>query len=697
MSGDSPLALPVRAVTGNRRRARNSLSPHAAKCVTIEALKSPFRIVAFVASALLCAACSTTEKPPAPAMPPVENPPPAARVPRNARESLADANLQFTSGPAPFLREYCLSCHHGNRAKADLDLASIQNGADAITRRADLARAREKVASGKMPPPERRQPDPGVRANFIHQLQQLAEITIPENEIPPGRVVARRLNRYEYDRTISDLFGVHYDSTRTFPADPGGHGFDNIGDVASVTPLILEKYFDAAREITDEILNLQNPPFRISGDAGGRAEIARLLSRAFRRPPATGELESRLDLHARILQKTGDEREAARALYNSVLLAPAFLFRLETGGEPGADGVARLTNHEIANRLSYFLWSTMPDEELYQAAESPDFTNPEVLRAQLGRMLKNPKARALADHFGSQWLRYREILDRAVDFRRYPKFNDTIRRAMYEECARFFDSITRESRPVYEILDSRETYLNEPLAALYEIGGVKGGSFVKITFPDRRRGGMLTMGAILTLTSYPLRTSPVLRGKFLLEQILNDPPPPPPPGVPKLPTDDVQPDKLTLRARLERHRADAACAACHNKIDPPGLALENFDGMGVWRDRFQDAPIDTKTTMPDGAAIEGAAGLRDYLISQKDRFVRAFAERLFTYAVGRPVDGNDEELMRAMVDKCNKSGGSFEKLAAEIVLSRPFLNIQKEVRSDEPQPPQPAELHAAPK
>lgn len=601
-----------------------------------------------------------------------------------APEPIVKVNLQYEASLAPFLAQYCISCHGGEHSKADLNFANIINGVDALARRRDLAKALEKVSMWEMPPAKAHaQPESRARVDFtIHATAFLRNI-LPEEIVPPGRVVVRRLSRYEYDRTILDLLNIHYDSSRAFPSDSPGDGFDNIGDVATVSPLLFEKYFDAARDITDRLLQQKEHPLQNAGAAEIRGKIEILLKRAFRRAPSPQELTARVELYNSTLAASGDS-EAARAVYHSILVSPSFLFRIERGAPKLTTGEAPLTSHEIATRLSYLFWSTMPDAELFAAADRGDLTNPELLRSQAARMLQNEKARALADSFGAQWLRYREILSRAVDFRRFPKFNDGLRHWMYEESARFFDSIVREDRPIYEILDSTEGYWNETLADFYKTietppeFRVKGAALQKITIPDRTRGGMLAMGSVLTVTSYPLRTSPVLRGKYILEQIFHDPPSPPPADVPALPKDDVSPDGMTPRARLERHRADAACARCHNVIDPPGLAFENYDGIGEWRDQFQKSPIDATVVLNDGTRVDGPAAMRGYLISQKDRFLRAFAERLFVYAVGRPVDGNDEALLRRLVDNCKNSGYRFKTLALDLASSRAFLNIQIE-------------------
>lgn len=586
---------------------------------------------------------------------------------------------EFHALAAPFLSQYCCSCHDSVKHKGSLDLTEIPSLSGGERRRI-YEKVAERVAGGKMPPRTAAQPGDNDRSLFISYINRLATATLPETAAPAGRVVTRRLNRDQFDRTVRDLTGISYDSTRTFPVDPAGHGFDSIGDVLSVSPLWIEKYFDAAREITDRFLadpassNLYFAKTAHSNRAEMKASMARFMRRAFRRPPSGPEVATRMELFETAVEGGAAVEEGLRAAVMSILLSPHFLFRVEGYAGPRATTPSIiLTDHEIATRLSYLLWSTMPDEEMDRLADAGMLHDPDVIRRQAVRMVRDTKSRALADGFGAQWFRYREILDRAVDFRRFPNFNDGVRRAMYEECALLMDSVVRENRSILELIESKETYVNETLAHYYHLPGVKGPAMRRITVPDRRRGGMPVSGAVLTVTSYPLRTSAVLRGKWILDEMLNDPPAPPPAIVPPLPQDDMQTKPMTPRARLEKHRADNACGACHHKIDPPGFALENYDAAGAWRDQFQDLPIDASTMMEDGTPISGPGGLKDYLLSKQDIFARAFSERLFTYATGRPPADADEALLRRIVDECARDGFRFETILLSIVTSRPFL------------------------
>jgi hypothetical protein len=298
--------------------------------------------------------------------------------------------------------------------------------------------------------------------------------------------------------------------------------------------------------------------------------------------------------------------------------------------------------------------------------------DPEVLAQEARRMLADPRSRALADQFGAQWLGFSDILDVAVDFRRFPgKFHE-VRRSMYEEAARLFDDVVKGDHDVLRLLDADYTWLDARLAAHYGIPGVEGEEMRPVALTDRRRGGVLGMGAVLAPTAFPLRTSPTLRGKWILDNLLGIPPPPPPPDAGQLPSDDVQPDGLTLRERLERHRADRACAGCHARMDPLGYALENFDPTGRWRDTLQEKPIDNQGMLPDGTTVAGPVELRAWLLTRSDRFLGHLADRLFTYGVGRPAGPADRAMLASMAARVGARGRRMQDLIVEIVVSRPF-------------------------
>jgi hypothetical protein len=361
--------------------------------------------------------------------------------------------------------------------------------------------------------------------------------------------------------------------------------------------------------------------------------VGRFATLAFRRPVAPSELERLLLLYD-LAEKQGDSFEAAVKLpLQAVLVSPHFLFRIERGSESRDEkGARRLTGHELASRLSYFLWSTMPDAELFEAAEQ--LHDPAVFEKQVRRMLKDARARALAENFAIQWLQLRRLETQAPDPKRFPTWDEKLRAAMHEEAVLLFDEIVRGDKSVVELLGADYTYLNERLAAHYGIPGVKGPEMRRVRLQDPRRGGVLTMGAVLTVTSNPTRTAAVKRGKWVLETILGTPPPPPLPDAGELKDETDEDRKLSLRQRLEKHRADPSCANCHRRMDPIGFAFENYDAIGAWRDQDGPHPIETAASLPDGSSFKGPVELRALMLSRKDDFVRCLTEKMATFALG---------------------------------------------------------------
>jgi hypothetical protein len=334
----------------------------------------------------------------------------------------------------------------------------------------------------------------------------------------------------------------------------------------------------------------------------------------------------------------------------------------------------RIGDHELAARLSYFLWSSMPDDELTDLANKGTLHEPEILDRQVARMLLDPKAKALARDFAGQWLGINRLATASEpDRRRFPTYNAALRDAMIEEASAFFLAILRDDVPILDLIRADYAYLNEPLAEHYGIKGVTGPEFRRVKLDDPNRGGVLGMAAVLTLTSYPQRTSPVLRGKWVLEEILGTPPPPPPPDIKVLPADDRPRQGLTFRKRLEQHRKDAKCASCHARMDPLGFGLENFDAIGRWRDKIGDEPVDSSGELVGGKIFKGPAELKTILIEQKkDLFVRNLAGKMLSYALSRGVEYYDAPAIKEIVTALGANGYRGRVLIAEVVKSYPF-------------------------
>lgn len=415
------------------------------------------------------------------------------------------------------------------------------------------------------------------------------------------------------------------------------------------------------------------------------AEIVGLFAkRAFRRPVAPTELERLLKLFD-LADSQGDSFESSIKLsLQAVLVSPHFLFRIERDlGEKDSGGAHRVSDPELASRLSYFIWSTMPDSELLEAAERGTLHEPEVLEAQVRRMLKDPKAKSLAENFAIQWLQLRRLETQAPDPKRFPSWDEALRTAMHDEAVLLFDDVVREDRSVLDLLGAHYTFLNERLATHYGIQGVKGPGMRRVELSDPRRGGVLMLGAVLTVTSNPTRTAAVKRGKWVLETILGTPPPPPLPDAGELKDETDDDRKLSLRQRLEKHRADPSCANCHKRMDPIGFAFENYDPIGAWRDGDGAHPIDAAAALPDGSAFRGPVELRELILSRREDFVRCLAEKMTTFALGRGVEYFDASVVKGIRRALADHEYRISAMILEIVRSYPFQYRRDRARGKE--------------
>lgn len=770
----------------------------------------------------------------------------------------SDNTASFDETVRPFLTEYCITCHNDQLKTAGLSFASVVTS-DTLTANSvmwDQVAAR--LRSGEMPPIGRPTPSPETVVAVTSWVDRLLERDT-ESPIDPGRVTVRRLNRVEYNNTVRSLLGVHSRPANAFPTDDSGYGFDNNGDVLSVSPLLMERYIAAAKQLSqeavfgaplpDEPIQLayymarrshdadnslssadilpysmrgalygthlfpwtatyelrfrvanyrRRPPqpqrarpaapdtpaefdrfmdemrtaappvpvvatlngnifnetiiegvnafgydrgeiitrlpikagehdFRISYphvadvvdprdnlNPDGRrilyvdyldivgpfepisslpanhdqificrhqpgehreecaGEIAtNLARRAYRRPPTKEEVDRLVGLVERV-QKEGDSfEEGVRVAIQAVLLSPHFLFRVESEPSTTSQEPHRITDHELATRLSYFLWADMPDSELFRLANEGQLKNQAVLDAQVSRMLGDPKSSALVENFADQWLQLRN-LDRAKpDPIRFPTVDDELRDAMRRETHLFVEAIIQENRSVLDLIDAPFTFLNGPLAHHYGIDGISGEQFKRVTLEGNQRGGLLTQASILTVSSHPTRTSPVLRGKWVLENLLGAPPPDPPDGVPELDESTVGSTE-SLRSQLEAHRANPSCAVCHDQIDPLGFGLERYDAVGAWRTHDGAFEIDDSGTLPNGTTFRGSHELKAILKARDNEFVRNLAEKLLTYALGRGLERYDSDAIETILARAASEDARFSSLVLGVVHSDPF-------------------------
>jgi hypothetical protein len=583
----------------------------------------------------------------------------------------------FSRDVRPLLERFCFDCHDSGKAKAEVNLEQFDHAA-AIWKNPKLwERVLVQLKDRTMPPAKKTQPSDEERARLTAWLQAAFDAPAPADLPPdPGGTVLRRLNRLEYNNTLRDLLGVDTRPADHFPPDGGGGGgFDNNAATLFTPPVLMEKYLVAAGEALStarpERIFHTRPDEHCDERHAARENLSRFTSRAYRRPAEESELTRLVELYDSMRSRGDDFESAVKAACQAALVTPQFLFRIEEE-RPGATEPHRISDHELASRLSYFLWSSMPDEELSRLAVERKLSAPATLTAQVHRMLLDPKARTFAENFASQWLRTKELrtsVEPAPD--KFPAFTPELRAAFYEEPVAFFHALLRENRPLTDCLDADYTFANETLAKHYGIAGVTGPEMRRVAVPDRSRGGVLGMGGVLTLTSYPRRTSPVLRGVWVLEEILGSPPPPPPPLVVTTKVERHQ-DGLTFRQRLEQHREEARCAGCHARMDPLGFGLENFDAVGAWRTDERGTAIDASGRLATGEAFTGPAELKTLLLARKGEFVRTLTEKMLAYSLGRGIEPCDWFTVREISRAVAADGYRAQTLITAIVQSYPF-------------------------
>ena len=787
--------------------------------------------------------------------------PPVPRAQAPTGQTPSTAGSVASPDPRALLDQYCVTCHNERLQTAGLlldrsDVGHVGAGAET------WEKVVRKLRSGAMPPPGRRRPDEPTLEAFVTWLE--TELDREAAAHPnPGRPADHRLNQFEYGNAIRDLLALEIDAGSLLPADESDHGFDNIAEVLSMSPTLLERYMLAARKISrlaigdpamgpavetfnisrglrqDERMSEDLPygtrggtvirhyfpldgeyvvkirlgrnytnsriraistreeidvlldgaqvtRFTIGGDCVGSEEprcvgtgsyrtseyqltadealevrfpatagmhslgvtfvkksvltegpgptllpprhtsstytaprmdvdyvrlegpynatgpgdtpsrrrifvcqptgtnnndeelcateiLASLARRAYRRPVTDSDVETLLRFYRAGRSEGTFERGIQEAL-TRLLVSPQFLFRIER--DPAhiqADAVYPISDLELASRLSFFLWSSIPDDQLLEVAAHGKLRDPGVLEEQVGRMLADPRASALVKNFGGQWLFIRNLKAVDPDASAFPDFDDNLREAFQRETELFLESQMREDRPLAELLTADYTFVNERLARFYGIRNVYGTHFRRVPLNNPRRAGLLGHGSILTVTSYATRTSPVIRGKYLLDNILGAPPPPPPPNVPPLEESDEAGQPLaSMRERMEQHRQNAVCATCHRRMDPLGFALENFDAIGKWRTTDGTSAIDASGVLPDGTTFAGPDEFRQALLMHREEFTRTFTEKLLTYALGRAVQHYDMPAVRTIMRDAAPANNRWSSLVLGIVESKPF-------------------------
>ena len=764
------------------------------------------------------------------------------------------ASTLDVSAHRTLINDYCVSCHSQKAKTADVVLEGLDF--NRVGANADIwERVLRKVRTGQMPPAKAPHPEAAETTAFVTWLESSLD-RAAKLDPNPGRPAVHRLNRAEYSNAIRDLLAVDVQPGQWLPVDDSGYGFDNIGEVLTLSPALLEKYMSAARRISrlavgdpqikpveerfaprrnsrserasDDLpffsrgglsVNYYFPLdgeylFRIktpsNGDAGipakyyevrmpvkaglrtigaafpkesaklepavpgprrpggggpgmgapqmvaldlrldgarikrfeipettsievlivsgphnasGRGEtpsrskificrpeevrstglsrnglgnqylppkggttneetacakkiLSTLARKAFRRPVTSADIDPLLVFYQQKRQQSDFDSGIQSAL-EAMLVSPDFLLRVERDPKTAAPGtVYRLNDFELASRLSFFLWSSIPDDELLNLAEQGRLKIPSVLQQQIRRLLEDSRSQAFVANFGGQWLHLRNLETSKPDPDVYPGFDDTLRQDFAKETELFFGSIVRENRGAVELLDADYTFLNQRLAEHYGIRGVYGSQFRRVALtPEQRanRGGLLGQGSILTVTSYPNRTSVVQRGKWILENLLGAPPPPPPPDIPDLKPKSHDGRLLSMREQLDLHRANAICASCHARMDPIGFALENYDGIGKWRTKDAGSIIDASGKLPNGKTFTGPAELKKILLTDhKDEFIATVTEKLLTYALGRGLEASDAPVIREIMRDAAKENYRLPAMISAIVSSKPF-------------------------
>ncbi len=659
----------------------------------------------------------------------------AAMIAASAASHAQGESGGYAGTVRPLLAKYCAECHGKAKPKGGLDLASRKGH----EKPHDWRETWERLRSKQMPPGGRPQPTAAEREAMLRWIEGVFARATLAGQPDPGPLRPRRLNVREYANTVRDLFvsdgrsSVRKSSftplkdgriglyrmfpppehptqfvTRFLPQDTNDGGFDTIAEGLSIPPFLVEKHLRAAKVLLEDmvLLNAKRPgsyqwplyqrisklqkglqPKGLTQAQAVAAFLREFASRAFRRPVSVEEAAKFGKLFEQAQARGEDFDSSIRLSLQAILVAPEFTLLWSNQSEAKADTPVRaLNDHELAARLSYFLWSTVPDRELIQLADKGQLRDGKVYDAQIRRLMADWRSRdGMLFGFLMQWLQL-DRLDRAnPDAEKYASyFTENLGPLMTQELLLFADAIMVEDRSILEFVDADWGFLCYPLAVHYGVTDFPGKKtsndqppWYRVKYSDKRRGGVLTMGKVLTGTSQPLRTSPVHRGKWMLETILGTPPPPPPPEV-----DNVlkeEPDgkkKLTVPQLMARHRDNPSCFACHQMIDPLGIALESFDPTGKWRDKDQDQPIDTRGEFADGTKFNGIVELKASLLNRKDEFTRGFVEKMLSYALGRKLDYYDVATVNRITQAVRDDGYRFSRVVIEVAKCYPFRNCR---------------------
>jgi cytochrome c5 len=616
------------------------------------------------------------------------------------------------------LRARCEGCHSGDERAGNVDFAALKDERSATSARKLWRKAIAQIEAGEMPPADADPLSADEKTQLLAWMKRTVDFIDPDDPAwhEPGPSVIRRLTLAEYNRTVRDLLGFEFDAGATVGMTDDfseGNPFGNLAVALEMPPALLEKYFAAADQILDRLFGTElrssvdgriqdqarnsreklfglkpgtwrrpeyevAPPASVEPRTAARELITPVVRRAYRGQSSPEDIDRLLALFDRATAQKKSYGDAVRVMLKGILVSPKFLYRLEEaapGNKPGE--VVPVTDQQLAVRLSYFLWSSMPDDELLDLAERGELTSSkETLEKQVRRMLADPKARALTDNFAVHWLQIHKLPTARPSTEFFPEFNANVRQAMFQETSLFFDNLRVEDRSLLELLDADYTFANDELARYYGLPEVQGKELRRVSLRgEDRRGGLLGMGSVLALTSHTSRTSPTLRGKWILEVMFGSPPPPPPANVSQIKEEPPKRGKKeieTFREKLAQHAHDKSCAGCHRKMDPLGFALDNFNAVGRWRDTVGDLPLDVSGELPTGEKISGVGDLKQVILARQDDFVRNLTEQMLMYALGRELTPSDDCHVQRIGTQLKTNNFRFSTLMLEVVQSYPF-------------------------
>ncbi|MEZ6134098.1 MAG: DUF1592 domain-containing protein [Pirellulaceae bacterium] len=608
---------------------------------------------------------------------------------KEREQAAADLSAE---GVRDLLQDYCIECHCADAAEAGLRLDTFMSVDDVAKSVPDWKKIADRLQDFQMPPPEHEAPSASQRVALVGWIRSAVHSAVCDDGVSAGPPQLRRLNRTEYANTMRDLLGIQVHAGHALPEDGGGgEGFDNAAEILFISPIHAEKYLDAARSALGHAFRdpgdrrailIAEPNEELSPTEAARQVLSAFLRRAFRRPISEQELDDYCQLFALAYEDTQSFELAIQFPLEAALVSPKFLFLFEEAPSDGQEDW--VSQYEMASRLSYFLWASMPDQELLDLAEAGRLHDKTVLTEQVARMLHSEtnrrglrpgaKVREFATSFIEQWLGTRALGREFKPDAVAGAYDSELEGGLKYEPIFFFEDILSENRSLLNLIDADYTYVNRRLARHYGVAGEfrEQPKFVELP-EDSPRGGLLGMGAVLAVSSFPHRTSPVLRGKWIMETLLGTPPPPPPPNVPAL--DEGTPDGLALsaRERLAKHREDAACSSCHALMDPLGFGLENFGVLGDWRTAVDGTPVDAHGELPDGSQFNGPEELKQLLLDRKQQFLRHFTSKMLGYALGRGLTSEDACVVEDIVRKLEQDEFRAQTLIVEIVTSTPFM------------------------